>query len=346
MILSSRNPVRKWLFGFLCLFVFFAATHSYAGPRLQCSSPVYDFGTLISPESITHEFSLKNVGDEPVQISNIKNCCGVSTAIEPMVIEPGSNAVCISVFKCKNRYGKQEKQILISSNDRKNPYFELKMVGTLQKAITVTPRYVRLSNLSVGGKISQTITAVNQLEETITLESVQSTVPGIVAEVVGGGDIVGQASCLSVQAEQVSEDRQDACPTLERSWTIQLTSNDQLQAGKLSGQIRLNFSSGPVMVPILGHVEPMIKVTPESIRLSSSSDKVVERLVMLKSEQPFEVLSADLELVDAPVQITRLTDQKWKLALKLNPLNANGSNLLVKTSYPGQSDIIIPILVR
>ncbi|WP_372794438.1 DUF1573 domain-containing protein [Pontiella sp.] len=309
--------------------MFFAATHSYAGPRLQCSSPVYDFGTLISPESITHEFSLKNVGDEPVQISNIKNCCGVSTAIEPMVIEPGSNAVCISVFKCKNRYGKQEKQILISSNDRKNPYFELKMVGTLHKAISVTPRYLRLNNLSVGGKISQTITAVNQLEEPVSLESVQSTVPGIVAEVVNDR---GEGTELQNET---------------REWTIQLASNDQLQAGKLSGQIRLNFSAGPVTVPILGDIEPMIQVTPERIHLSSSSDKSVERLVMLKSEQPFEVLSADLESGDAPpVQITRLTDQKWKLALKINPAEAAGSKLLVKTSCPGQSDIAIPISVH
>lgn len=306
----------------LCLLVFFVAHAVCAGPRLFCENPLFDFGNVIEQDEITHEFILTNVGDEPVRISNIKNCCGTKSTIDPLEILPGSNAVCTTVFTTKNRYGKQEKQILIASNDRNNPYFELKMIGELLMAIEVSPRYLRLNDLSVGSKINQTITAKNMTDQPVVLESVKSTAPGIVAEVVGG-ETSGQ-----------------------KRWAIKLTTTEQLQAGKLRGQIQLNFSTGRVTVPVLGTVKPSIQVVPESIRISSSSDQVIERLVMLKSEQPFEVLSANLGSVDTPVQISRVTEHKWKLALKLKPSEFSGGSLQVKTTCPVQSDIVIPISIR
>jgi hypothetical protein len=301
----------------MCLFV---AISSMAAPRIVCDAPKYDFGTVIGKDQITHEFILTNIGDEPVRISNIKNCCGTKSTVEPMEIFPGSNAVCRTIFTTKNRYGPQEKQILIASNDRKNPYFELKITGTLKKAIDVLPRYVRFGELTVDGELDQIITATNLLEESVVLESVQSTVPGIVAE----------------RIDQVDPD--------PRSWTIKLVSNDKLQAGKLSGQIWLNFSTGAVTVPILGTVMPSIKVIPEQIRLSSTGDKMVKRLVMLKSETPFEVISAELDAGKGEVQINRISENKWTVELKLNPSDFAGSSLHVKTTCSEQEEILIPII--
>ncbi|MDF7808823.1 DUF1573 domain-containing protein [Pontiellaceae bacterium B12219] len=292
-----------------------------AAPRIVCDAPKYDFGTVIGKDQITHEFILTNIGDEPVRISNIKNCCGTKSTVEPMEIFPGSNAVCQTIFTTKNRYGPQEKQILIASNDRKNPYFELKITGTLKKAIEVLPRYIRLGKLSVGGEIDQIITATNLLEEPVVLESVQSTVPGIVGEII---------------------DHVDPDPG---SWTIKLVSNDKLQAGKFSGQIRLNFSTGAVSVPILGTVTLPIKVIPEQIKLSlSTADKAVKRLVMLKSEAPFEVISAELDDGKGEVQINRVSDKKWTVELKLNPSDFTASCLHVTTTCSEQAEVLVPIL--
>jgi hypothetical protein len=169
----------------LCSFV---ANPLHAAPRIECDAPRYDFGTVIGRERIVHEFVLRNVGDEPLEILKIKDCCGVASTVEPMIIPPGSNAVCTSVFTTKNRYGAQDKQILLVTNDKKNLYYDLRMIGTLLKPVEFEPRFIRLGDLLPDSAISETISATNLLDEAVTLESVSTTVKGLVAEVVEDGD--------------------------------------------------------------------------------------------------------------------------------------------------------------
>ena len=292
---------------------------------MGCDAPKYDFGTLIGSEKITHEFVLWNRGSSPVVIAKIKNCCGVKSSITPMVILPGSNAVCKAVFTTRNRYGKQDKQILIASNDRKHPYFELKMIGTLLRPVELSPRLVRLGSLLPDSEINETITATNLLDEAVMLESVKSTIPGIVAEV--------------ADADRIS--------ALRRSWTIRLNSSEPLVVGKFNGMIHLNFSSGTVKVPVIGTVKPVIQVVPEEITYSSRSANTIERLVMLRSGDgcPFEIVSATLS--EGSVEIKKLAEGRWQLKVAVVPDSlSEGSAVQVQTSCKSQSVIMVLLSVR
>lgn len=303
----------------LCALV---ANQTVAAPRIVCDSPKYDFGTVIGQDEITHEYVLWNRGDSPVKISNIKNCCGVSSSITPMEILPGSNAVCKSVFTTRNRYGQQDKQILIASNDRKHPYYELKMVGTLLKPVESTPRLVRLGTLLPDSKITKTITATNLLDTTVELKSVSSAVKGIGAEIVESN---------------------------ERSWIVELNMTPALVPGKLKGNILLNFSSGVVSVPVTGAVKPVIQVVPEQIQFSSRSTNDTERLVMLRSGdgRKFDVLSAELVDADGQVELSKLADDRWQLKVAVKPNSImTGTKLKLETSSQLQSFIEIPFLVK
>jgi len=303
----------------------FAANQSVARPHLHCDAPKHDFGTVIGGSSITNEFVLTNRGDEPVIISKIKNCCGVNSAISPMEILPGSNAVCKAVFATRNRYGKQDKQILIASNDKKHPYYELKMMGTLRKPVEFTPRLVRLGTLLQDDEVSQTITATNLLEKAVELKSVSSTIKGVTAQIVGGIDD----------------------PAIEkRNWTIKLKTFLPLALGKLRGSIQLNFSTGTVDIPVLGTVKPIIQVVPGQIRFSARSTNSTERLVMLRSGdgRPFEILSADLESADGSVKTEKLAEDRWQCKLSIIPNSlSEKSTLRIMTSSKLQPAITIPL---
>ena len=89
-----------------------------------------------------------------------------------------------AIFTTKSRYGKQNKQILIATNDRKKPYFELKIVGTLLKPVEYMTRLIRLGTLLPDSQITQTIAATNLLEKTVELQSVKSTIKGVEVEAV------------------------------------------------------------------------------------------------------------------------------------------------------------------
>lgn len=323
----------------LCFLGLLGAISSVAAPRMVCDAPKYDFGTVIGQEEITREFILWNRGDSPVIISKIKNCCGVASTIIPMEILPGSNAVCKAVFTTRNRYGKQDKQILIAFNDRKNPYFELKMVGTLLKPIEFSPRWVRLGNLMPDSTIQETITASNLLDQAVELKSVESTIQGVVANVVGGIDDPAPGN----------PDRDRRSRLQQRNWSIELSTTGDLQPGTLNGQIQLHFSSGTVNVPIIGTVKPVIQVVPEQIQFSSRSTNTIQRLVMLRSGdgRPFDVLAATLEAGKGSVEPKKLSDDRWQLKLSVIPDSLSvGSSVQIKTSCKSQPTLSIPLSAR
>ena len=316
MILSFNHPVRvMW---YLCFLGFLAATSSSGKPRLHCDAPAYDFGTRISGGSITNEFILTNKGSEPIKISKIKDCCGVKSSVPSLEIAPGSKITCKSIFTTRNRYGKQNKQILVATNDRKKPYYELKMVGTLLRPVEFKPRFIKLNNQLSDATVDYTITATNILKKTITLDSVASTIPGIHAEVVGDH---------------------------ARNWVIQLSSSGSLPVGKLSGRILLNYSSGTITVPVFGAVKPIIQVAPDRIQLSSRSSTPVKRMVMLRSDRPFSISETKLENASGSVELKELSDGKHQLSLSIDPSSVKQeAKLVVETSCPSRPIIEIPVL--
>ncbi len=295
------------------------AATAIAAPRIECEEPKYDFGTVIGRNQISHEFIIWNRGDEPLVISKIKNCCGTKSKIDPMTIPPGSNAVCTTVFTTKNRYGEQDKQILLITNDKKHLYYDLRMTGTLLKPIEFSPRLVRLGDLMPDGTISETITATNLLDKAVTLDSVSTTVKGLEAVIL---------------------------ESTARSWKVQLRRESIVAIGQLNGQMHLNFSTGTVDVPVIGTVKPIIQATPDKIQLSAGSSKEVERLVMLRSGdgRPFEILSSRLENADGSVETKKLTDGKWQVKLLIQPASIKpDASIVIKTSVAFQDFIVIAL---
>jgi hypothetical protein len=163
------------------------------------------------------------------------------------------------------------------------------------------------------------------LEQAVTLDSVQSTVQGIVAEVVGG---LGDPA---------------------RSWTIEVKTDNTLQVGKINGQIRLNFSSGTLNVPIIGTVKPIIQAIPACIQLSSKSTKPIERLVMLRSGdgRPFEIIAATLENGKGDVDVKKQSDDRWQIKLSVIPATlSKAASVQIQTSCKSQPTITVPLSVR
>ena len=111
----------------------FVAVYTHASPLIECNSPSVDFGALIAVDGITRHFELWNHGDQPLIISEVKGCCGVSATLENTTIPPGSNTTCEILFNTRNRYGKQIKTITVSSNAANLPQLKLILEGNLQR---------------------------------------------------------------------------------------------------------------------------------------------------------------------------------------------------------------------
>lgn len=73
-----------------------------SGPKAVFEKLTHDFDTIVQNGPGTYEFVFKNIGDEPLLITNVKSSCGCTTPYWPKeAIKPGESS------KIKVRYNTQ-----------------------------------------------------------------------------------------------------------------------------------------------------------------------------------------------------------------------------------------------
>lgn len=86
-------------------------------PQFKFESELFDFGDLPEGPQATHEFKFKNIGKEPLVLSNVKASCGCTTPSwtkEPIL--PGKEGSIAATYNTQGRPGPFSKAITISSN--------------------------------------------------------------------------------------------------------------------------------------------------------------------------------------------------------------------------------------
>lgn len=88
-----------------------------AGPQIQFDEMKYDFGSAKQGEVVKHVFKFKNIGTQPLVISNIGVSCGCTTpdwTREPVM--PGKTGMITAKFNSAGKMGMQNKVLTIESN--------------------------------------------------------------------------------------------------------------------------------------------------------------------------------------------------------------------------------------
>jgi hypothetical protein len=97
---------------------------------------------VVSPDAKRYpfEFAFENVGDEIVEISEIKTTCGCTTAkLEKMVYQPGEKGVVTGTFSVGSRQGLQEKKIRVMTRDLAQPEVQLALKLDIPQLVTMKP---------------------------------------------------------------------------------------------------------------------------------------------------------------------------------------------------------------
>lgn len=77
----------------------------------------FDFGTVDEGEKVSHTYSFKNTGNEPLILSNAKGSCGCTVPKWPKEpIPPGEDGEIIVEFNSKNKKGKRNQKVTITAN--------------------------------------------------------------------------------------------------------------------------------------------------------------------------------------------------------------------------------------
>jgi hypothetical protein len=106
---------RFYVLAGVCLF--FLHLTATAQGVLVVEKETHDFGTIAEGTQATHEFKLKNTGNQPVVISNVQASCGCTTPAwtkEPIL--PGKTGMVKAVYNSEGRPGSFNKSITVTSN--------------------------------------------------------------------------------------------------------------------------------------------------------------------------------------------------------------------------------------
>ena len=137
---------------FLCV-----SLPGFARARIECEEKIFNFGTMHDDQTAVHTYTITNAGDVVLNIGKIRACCGSTAVISVTTIEPGKTAGLTAKLPLRNRYGKQDKNIFIASNDPKTPYLQLKFIGEVNRRVVIEPRSVSFKDLKLGQDAEQRV---------------------------------------------------------------------------------------------------------------------------------------------------------------------------------------------
>lgn len=197
--------MKQWLLGYILLLV---AAPALAAPMISVGKPVHDFGTVTQGEKVDHLFVIKNRGDEPLSINQIRSSCGCTAAtLSAKTLPPGKSGEVKVTFDSTNFSGQVTKTVNLDSNDPRNPSTVLTLQGKVSEIIAAVPNPINLGSLKAGSRKEVVLKLENRGSKPFTVTSVHSPIAAIVGTVREGKVNPGKSGEVAVTVTVPREGR-------------------------------------------------------------------------------------------------------------------------------------------
>jgi len=97
-------------------------TTTQTGPVIKLEETSHDFGDIYQGEKVNYVFTLTNIGNQPLVLSEVVTTCGCTAPSwyrEPIM--PGKSGEIQITFNSENKMGRQNKGITILENAINSP---------------------------------------------------------------------------------------------------------------------------------------------------------------------------------------------------------------------------------
>jgi len=143
------------------------------GPKIKFANSTFDFEKIPAGEIVNHAFVFTNIGDQVLEIKDVRPSCGCTTAgAWEHEIQPGKTGSIPVRFNSTEYTGPIHKTVIIVSNDSSETNLILQIRGTIWRPIEVTPDNATFL-ASCDDRTNQTrvVRIVNNLEEALVLSA-------------------------------------------------------------------------------------------------------------------------------------------------------------------------------
>ncbi len=295
-------------------------------PRLICDEPLFDFGVRPNSVEVEHDFIIRNAGDVPLVVSQVRSGCGCTLAhLSQSTIAPGSNAVLSTRLTLRGIVGPKRTSLYLHTNDPEKPVFQCLLAGSAITDLSVSPPQITFTYSSLAIPIGQRLIATGQATSTARITAIEAQGTFFQASIESNAP--GYGVILVTPSTNTPAEPQ-------KGMLVISTDHPRLQR---------------LTVPILATVVRDFNAYPEEITLDSAAPETPAniRYVVLRGreDQSFNVTNI---VVIPPIIPARLHSMKPAWArLKVGPISpeaaSSGAVIRVFSDIPGAAPLDIPV---
>lgn len=306
-------------------------------PVIDIVEKIKDFGMVAKGERLVAVFEVRNTGQAPLQVTQVRPTCGCTVADFDREIPPGASGKVRAEVDTSSFSGPISKAVLVFSNDPVNPQVNLVVKADVRSFVEVMPRALILFKNLMSGEPAT---------EKVTLVSADNTDFQVVGTDAGGGPY--QISYRELpEAERIAERKGS-------QWEVVITVPASAPEGMLNHKVLVKTThpkAAEVPISVTGAVRPVVQVIPTQVSLGKvRSDAPVGSNVLLVNNRQ----GSALEITEAKVDnqyfktdiITLQPGQRFQVAVTLQvgaPKGQQKGTLSIATSDPLRKLIEVPV---
>jgi len=280
---------------------------------ITVDKPVHDFGEHWASPKMEHTFLIRNTGNAPLKITQVRPGCGCTVAGNyPREIAPGGTGEFPFTLNVSRYQGPYHKPIYISSNDPVHPRIKLELKGVCKQRIETRPMGAFFGVLLGDQPITRLIRIHNNTDTPLKLAIKPPSNPGPFTFELSETD-PGKDFALKVTA------RPPWGPVGMKRVNVTLTTNLKEEPEKT--------------IYVTGHVQPRLVVRPSTIRILPPP---TTRPGQPARPMPPQVRVRGLTLINygsEPVQITSATVDDPALKVTYQKLGTT-NNYSIRITWP------------
>ncbi len=305
-----------------------AAAAGSAKPKAVVLDPIKDAGSVAKGEKLAQDFAIRNDGNAPLQITDVRPACGCTVASYDKTIAPGKTGAIHVVVDTVTFNGPVAKGVTVFTNDPANPQIELTVRAKVEPYIAVKPgfaRYTIVRGEAKEGTIVQTLFAPDG--QPMDVVKVDSPWP-----------------YLEVSFREAQEG--ERLPDVKvKQWRVETKLSSEAPVGPLAGYVTVHTNHPKqkvVEIPVSGFVRPVLAVTPPKADFGKIEVKEpLRRVLDIKNfaTEPIKVIGVEtttgqgLEAKVEPLEEGR----EYTVKLTVNSAMAKGpfhGKLTIRTDSP------------
>jgi hypothetical protein len=305
-------------------------------PKVVVDEPIVDAGKVDSGARLALDFAIRNEGDAPLEITDVKPACGCTVAEYDRVIAPGATGAVHAVVDTTNFAGAFSKSITVFTNDPETPKLQLAVRAEIEPYLFVQPGFARFIQPqgSAPGEVKEIIWT-KSFDDLKILE-LQSPYPYLT---------------VSQRKAEGDEPREGGTGP---QWVVTLRFDyEAAPVGTLADWVVIKTNhprQSEIRIPVSGFVRPMIAVTPAEADFGEIevAEPQVARMI-LRSFDPagIEVTSATSDVPGVKVEVSPIEEGKrFNLVVTLLPDMPKGKvegMITIRTTSESKPVVEVPL---